>query len=99
MELLSIKKKVYDLLLKYPQLRDSDNKLIASFWHQQGAQMMTATDFLNRFSKGNYKTPESITRVRRKLQEQHPELRGEKWYKEHAKKQAQNNVKQQLKQF
>lgn len=79
-QIKNIKSKVKYLLIKYPHLRDSDNKLIANIWHEQigkdKAIEFTAFDFLSSFSNGNLISPESIRRIRQKIQEQNPELRG-----------------------
>lgn len=48
---------------------------------------MSAHDFLTMFSKGELPSFESCTRVRRKLQEKHPELRGTN-YKERKAEEA-----------
>ena len=75
--------KLYDrvkaILEKYPDTRKSDKKLMwAVWWQKQMIQQPTGLgimysriqfmDFMNATN------PESITRVRRKIQEEHPEL-------------------------
>lgn len=79
----SIKGKVEYLLKKTPHLRDDDNKLIATYWwHQFGTDkinLVTGKDFLQTFADGKLVSPESVRRVRQKLQEQKPELRGESY--------------------
>ena len=55
---------------------------------------MTAKDFLHELSKGNVMSSESITRCRRKLQEEHTYLRGNKWAERHR---MQKDVKEELK--
>lgn len=76
----TVKLKVHLLLEKYEHLKDSDEKLIASFWyHEIGGNnfaAMTAHDLLKKFTEGKLTSAESIRRCRQKLQEQHPELRG-----------------------
>jgi hypothetical protein len=77
----NMKDRVEYLLRKTPRLQDSDNKLVATFWwHEMGkeqTQLMTGYDFLEVLSQGKLSSSISIVRVRRKLQEQYPELRGE----------------------
>jgi len=62
---------VKDILTKYPATRDSDKKLIWSVHIKEGKVVggrMSMEDFLNSTSE------ESITRARRKVQEECPEL-------------------------
>ena len=84
----NIKSKVEYLLKKNPRLRDCDNKLVATFWwHEMGkeqTELMTGFDFLDVLSSGKLTSSISIVRVRRTLQNQQPELRGE-MYLERAK--------------
>tara|TARA_R110001606_G_scaffold287110_1_gene435265 strand:+ start:941 stop:1255 length:315 start_codon:yes stop_codon:yes gene_type:complete len=79
-QMKNTKGKVEYLLKKTPHLRDDDYKLIATFWwHEMGnekCKLMTGFDFLDTFSRGNLTHPESIRRVRAKLQEENPLLRG-----------------------
>lgn len=77
--------KVKELLIKYPELRNSDRKLLWATWYVLGL----VTDGV--IAKDNfYKAPssESITRARRKVQENNPELQAsEKVKKERIIKQ------------
>lgn len=78
---------VEKLLLNQPETRDNDKLLILKVWAYQNPRIRSnefsfvgfATDYL----KGSYADSESITRARRKLQENNPNLRGEKWYERH----------------
>ena len=83
---LSIKEKVLELLTKYPHLRDSDEKLCANIWFSKTPSGISATDFLALYAKGELPSSESITRCRRKIQEENPSLRGS-LYKERQDKQ------------
>ena len=80
--------------------RDNDNKLIAITWHKLleesgvNTKEITGWTLLTHLSKGDLPAPESITRCRRKLQEEIPALRGTTWEKRHKKQDA---VKQELK--
>lgn len=82
---------IYDLVKKLltekPELRDSDKKLLIKVWmeegvfhkaHIEGTEIWDNNYFFN-FSNFYLKatSAESITRARRKVQEQHPELRAE----------------------
>ncbi len=82
---MKAKKKIYNLLNNRPELRDSDNKLIARFWHNEmsekgmNASELSAYKMLCMFAESKLTNPETIRRMRQKLQEQHKELRGEKY--------------------
>ena len=70
--------KVVSILLDQPACRDNDRLLLAEIWRRE----IEETPFKNFFEalvEGSVSNPESITRMRRKLQEMHPNLRGEKW--------------------
>lgn len=75
-----IKKTVLFNLISKPHLRDDDSKLIATIWYQQlGKPMvdqMSGFDMLQAFADNILINPESIRRMRQKVQEQQPELRG-----------------------
>jgi len=81
--LKTTKEKVKYYLKNYPHLRDNDYELIANFWYyeEKDNATITAKEFLRRLAKGKYTHSESIRRVRATLQEECPELRGER-YKE-----------------
>ena len=73
-----------EILLKYPEYRDNDFKLIATVWlmemgGKEMAQTLTALDMLETFAKGHLSHSESIRRIRQKIQEQRPDLRGSRW--------------------
>lgn len=83
---LTTKDKVKNLLINYPHLRDSDERLIATYWMKEAGSKdaldnMTATKFLLNFVEGAYTSPESIRRMRQKIQEQDESLRGKSYYK------------------
>lgn len=86
-EITSCKERVKYLLTKYAHLRDDDNKLIATFWYneigQQVVANMNAMTFFEAFAGGNVTNPESIRRMRQKLQEEQPELRGHAYKNRH----------------
>lgn len=93
------KKEIHQLLKDYPKLRDSDLSLVAQVWNDEmwyaghDVNRMRATEFIDRVFLGEVTPPETITRIRRKLQQENPELRGEKYKKRHA---AQEDVKEEL---
>lgn len=80
-----IKKKVIQLLTEKPHLRNDDNKLIANIWNEEmgldenlkaKSKVTTAFCFLEAFSSGQHTSPESIRRIRQRVQEQNIDLRG-----------------------
>ena len=100
MNILKHKPVVLDLLKNQEHLRDDDNRLIANVWHKHIVDIgldpvnITAYDLLDMFAKSELPNPQSIRRIRRKLQEEFKELRGNEWDKRHKE---QDNVKKQLK--
>lgn len=85
----NIEKRIIELLVEYKHLRDSDDKLVATLWcgeigGREGATEMTSLLFLQKYANGELTTADTITRIRRKVQTEHPELRGEMWAKKKA---------------
>ena len=75
-----IKDKVKLLLERQSHLRDSDEKLIATYWYYEvgeSIEQMGAMPFLRLYSERKLTSAESIRRVRCKIMEQNPKLRGE----------------------
>tara|TARA_R100000084_G_scaffold60688_1_gene25894 strand:- start:308 stop:619 length:312 start_codon:yes stop_codon:yes gene_type:complete len=89
----STKVRVQKLLLKTEYLRDNDDKLIATVLFQDIRRMgynpadVSGLFVLDLLAKGKLTNPESIRRSRAKLQENHPELRGEVYKKRQEKAQ------------
>ena len=94
-EIRGISDKVKHLLTNHPHLRDCDQKLTANIWHSEVncASAISARTFLKYLSEGRLTSQDSITRARRKLQEENIELRGNK-YK--ARQTEENNVRQNI---
>ncbi len=97
-QIKALKQTVSNLLFAKESNRNSDLKLIANIWHEEiggseKATMITAKDFLYLLSQGKLSSPESIMRVRRKIQEQNPLLRGAS-YKQ--RKEKETEVKQEI---
>ena len=90
--------KVVNLLTKHPSLRDSDERLIANIWynHTKNVGEIDAITLLSRFAEGKLPSYQSISRCRRKIQEEKPDLRGKKWAKRHSKQQL---VKDEIKEI
>jgi len=78
--------------------RDNDELIHAIIWNKECDSMnvLTRKEFINAYFKKRLTDPNSISRVRRKLQELYPELRGIKWelrqgdYQEKAKVKIKN---------
>jgi len=89
-QMREIKEMVKHLLVTYPHLRDDDFKLVATYLlfeigGREKADKITATEFLKNYSEAKFTNFESIRRVRQKLQEENPELRGERWIERKTK--------------
>lgn len=87
------------MLADHYALRDDDSALIANIWarelQQQGqnTKQMLAFELLAMVAMGKLSSPESITRMRRKLQNEFPSLRGLRYEQRH--KEA-DNVQKEL---
>ena len=84
-----IKQDIKNLLIQDKRYRDDDALLVCRFYYnkcggEEAFKTMSAINLLNLLAKKSLPFPDSITRVRRKLQEQEPELRGEKWEERHS---------------
>ena len=90
--------KVVNLLTDHPSLRDSDERLIANIWYNytKNVNEIDAITLLSRFAEGKLPSYQSISRCRRKIQEEKPDLRGKKWAKRHSKQQL---VKDEIKEM
>ena len=75
------------LLTQTPSLRDSDERLMATIWFrdigEDKVRELSAINLLQKLADGKLPSYESISRCRRKIQEEVPELRGEKWKERH----------------
>lgn len=83
-QMKDIRSNVEELLVNYPHLRDNDYKLVATYHlfelgGREKANQITASEFLEKYANGKLTNTESIRRVRAKLQEDNPRLRGTKW--------------------
>ena len=80
---------VEKLLTISPPLRDNDERLMANIWAKyigkRDLNEMNAEDLLSSLAQGLLPSYESISRCRRKLQEECPNLRGDQWYKRHKR--------------
>ena len=96
-EIKKIKEKVKQLLIEVPHLRDSDRKLISTFWWNELPKSernnMLAFDFLQKISQGQFTSSESIRRCRCKVQEENEWLRGKSYKK---RKKYSNEFKKEI---
>jgi hypothetical protein len=90
---------VKQLLEMYPTYRDDDRKLVAHVWMMQvgGDREMANIDLYSFMKKwvddDDIVSPDTITRARRKLQQLHPNLRGETYLKRHREEtDVRNNI-------
>ena len=92
--------KVKALLQRDSRLREADSALMARVWWNDliktgfDPSEMSATDFFVRLAHNQMPSYESITRARRKVMEECPELRGPKYS---ARKKKAEKVKNEIK--
>ena len=87
----AINETVKGLLEKDPALRDSDEKLVVKIWEHQLSTFcgsLGAMDFFSMYSKGELTTADTITRCRRKLQQEIESLRGVSYHVRQGKETA-----------
>ena len=89
-KLFSVIDEVESFLIQFPLLRDDDERLMVNIWtkHIGGFDNLdnfSAKEVLRMIAYHKLPSFESISRCRRKLQEQCPNLRGEKWYERHKR--------------
>lgn len=75
--------KVFSLLTDNPATRDNDMLLLQQIWLKE-SKALNLEEFMVELANGNLSNAESITRMRRKIQEKHPALRGEKYDSRHG---------------
>lgn len=87
----NLKQEITLLLTAYPVLKDDDMKLISIIWYEQLGKKRTID--LQDIYDGKVTNPESIRRMRQKVQEENENLRG-KNYK--ARQKNTKKIKEQL---
>lgn len=75
--------KVYSVLTDKPETRDDDKLLIVEIWSKE-TRSEDVSGIFKELLDGTLSHFESIRRMRQKIQEKHPALRGEKWEARHA---------------
>ena len=82
--------RVTRLLTVKSDLRDNDRRLICNIWWKSvsNPELLMFEDFIELYIKGNVPESDSITRCRRKVQEEKKELRGKSWDLRHGLEKA-----------
>jgi hypothetical protein len=101
-----IKTKVADIMLRHPETQDNDRELIVRYWQGEISELrdiarenlqcgiyFSLDIFFDSFIRGQFTSPDSITRARRQVQEQYPQFRGKKYKERQAR---QEEVKKEL---
>lgn len=76
-------------LEKYPETRDDYKLLLVKIWKDQYATFNcdSIEDFLMKIASGDLKNADSISRARRRVQEEYPSLRGDTYAERQSKAQ------------
>jgi hypothetical protein len=88
-KLKTLKEKVEILLTKFPELRDDDKLLVTKMWfyelkkYEVEPTLMSAMQFFEIYQQNVLSNSDLITRSRRKIQEENPNLRGKTWDERH----------------
>jgi len=83
---MKTKEIVRELLKTKPSLKDDDNRLTTHIWFRELQELgidphnTPITEFLKKYADNKITVAPTLTRIRRKLQEEEPEFRGEKYY-------------------
>ena len=90
--------KVTRLLRDKAVLRDNDRRLTCNIWWKSvpNPKLLMFEDFIALYIKGKVPESDSITRCRRKVQEENQELRGKSWDLRHGLEDA---VKEELREI
>lgn len=73
----TVRDKVKMILEKYPETRDNDHMLVWMYWTNMREDMSVLLD-INKFYKLD--SWDTISRIRRKIQEENESLRGKRYY-------------------
>ena len=85
-KIINLSDQVTNLLKKKSHLRDNDRRLTCNIWWKSvsNPELLMFEDFINLYIDGTIPESDSITRCRRKLQEEIKELRGKSWDLRHG---------------
>ena len=88
--------RVIRLLTVESDLRDNDRRLTCNIWWKSvsNPELLMFEDFIKLYIDGKVPESDSITRCRRKVQEEKKELRGKSWDLRHG---LEDVIKQELK--
>ena len=92
--------KIIDVLKEYPKARDNDQYLVTVLWVKQlksqgyNPKEMTAWELLGLLGSNKLINTDSVSRCRQKVQENHPDLRGDNYEKRQS---YAKSVKEELK--
>ncbi len=87
--IVNMQEAVKAMLNIHPTTRDDDKLLVAKIWWHCTKKMnidpekATMLDFMQLYKDGHLPSADVITRARRKVQENYPELRGNTWDERH----------------
>ena len=85
-KIASLTDRVVRLLTIKSDLRDNDRRLTCNIWWKSvsNPELLMFEDFIKLYIKGDVPESDSITRCRRKVQEENKDLRGESWDLRHG---------------
>ena len=97
-KIINLSDQVIKLLKKKSHLRDNDRRLICNIWWKSvsNPELLMFEDFINLYISGDIPESDSITRCRRKVQEEVEELRGKSWDLRHG---LENAIKSEIKEL
>ena len=97
-KIASLTDRVVRLLTIKSDLRDNDRRLTCNIWWKSvsNPELLMFEDFIALYIKGKVPESDSITRCRRKVQEENQELRGKSWDLRHGLEDA---VKEELREI
>ena len=97
-KIINLSDQVIKLLKKKSHLRDNDRRLTCNIWWKSvpNPELLMLEDFINLYIEGKIPESDSITRCRRKVQEEIEELRGESWDLRHG---LEDVIKEELKEL
>lgn len=85
-ELTTKKEQIKQLLTDFHKCRDSDRNLCCEFWYKELKEHgLSQCNFLRAYDEHILTSADSISRLKRLIQKEHPELRGINKYSEQEK--------------
>jgi hypothetical protein len=99
-----LRQRIEEVLVALTHCRDDDHRLIANIWQKELLEQMgldkykslTAQELLGIYAKHKLSSPESIRRMRQKIQEIQPLMRGSKYQ---DRQRYQGEVKKEIRAF